>query len=485
MMAAYHKAGMHGMPAVFEYIFRRLPHNSGFCIFAGLDPLLDDLAELHFSESDISYLRSLGIFSEEFIEWIRGFRFEGEVYAPPEGSLVFPNETVLRVHAPIAQSQVVETLVLNRLNYQTLIATKAARCAATADGDPVVEFGLRRAQGPDGGISGARAAFIGGAAATSDVMAGKLFNIPVMGTHAHSWVMAFDSELESFREYLKAFPKNPVLLLDTYDTIESGLPNAIMAFSELRAEGHEVRAGVRLDSGDLAKLSKEVYRRLVEAGFPDPLIVASNELDEYLVADLKRQGAKVNSWGIGTKLVTGGNEPALGGIYKLVAVAHDGWENKMKLSNNPEKTTDPGIKMPCRFFSPKGEMLGDVMFLEEEDPCPDGLVTSCDRTVFERTKAFGPECSRKPLLEPVMREGKRLFGTRALQEVQSYARSQLETLPQEMQRLVNPEIYWIGISRTLAEKKSRAMREFWAGREAAPVEPTGPVAGEEEIGGEE
>jgi nicotinate phosphoribosyltransferase len=297
--------------------------------------------------------------------------------------------------------------------------------------------------------------------------------------------MAFDSELESFREYLKAFPKNPVLLLDTYDTIESGLPNAIMAFSELRAEGHEVRAGVRLDSGDLAKLSKEVYRRLVEAGFPDPLIVASNELDEYLVADLKRQGAKVNSWGIGTKLVTGGNEPALGGIYKLVAVAHDGWENKMKLSNNPEKTTDPGIKMPCRFFSPKGEMLGDVMFLEEEDPCPDGLVTSCDRTVFERTKAFGPECSRKPLLEPVMREGKRLFGTRALQEVQSYARSQLETLPQEMQRLVNPEIYWIGISRTLAEKKSRAMREFWAGREAAPVEPTGPVAGEEEIGGEE
>ena len=320
MMAAYYDSGMQDVPAVFEYIFRKLPHDFGFCIFAGLDPLLDDLAELHFSEDDLRYLRSLGIFSEKFIGAIRHFRFEGDVYAAPEGSLVFPNETVLRVHAPLAQAQVVETLVLNRLNYQTLIATKAARCAAAANGDPVVEFGLRRAQGPDGGISGSRAAFIGGASATSNVLAGKLFQIPVMGTHAHSWVMAFPNELDSFRAYVRAFPKNPVLLLDTYDTLESGLPNAITALGELRAQGREVRAGVRLDSGDLAKLSKEVHRRLEAAGFPNPLIVASNELDEYLIADMKRQGAKVNSWGVGTKLVTGGNEPALGGIYKLAAV---------------------------------------------------------------------------------------------------------------------------------------------------------------------
>jgi nicotinate phosphoribosyltransferase len=485
MMAAYYDAGIENVPAVFEYIFRRLPHNSGFCILAGLDQLLDDLEQLHFSESDIKYLRSLGIFSKPFLGWIRDFRFECDVYSAPEGSLVFPNETILRVHGPISQSQIVETLVLNRLNYPTLIATKAARCVAAAEGDPVIEFGLRRAQGPDGGVSGARAAFIGGASSTSNVMTGKLYDIPVMGTHAHSWIMAFDNELESFRAYVKTFPKNPVILLDTYDTLESGLPNAITVFKELRAKGYDVRASVRLDSGDIAKLSKEVYRQLVEAGFPNPLIVASNELDEYLVADIKRQGSKVNAWGIGTKLITGGSEPALGGIYKLAAVAdlkcttineHCPLLPKMKLSNNPEKTTDPGVKMPYRFYSSSGEMLGDVMFLEgSSDPGPSGKVVSHDRTVFERTKTFAESCNHQPLLTQVMSKGKRLFGLKTLRELQSYAKSQLETLPQEMQRLVNPEIYWVGLTRTLAEKKRAEMRAFWESREAKTIEPTGPV----------
>ena len=484
-MAAYYNAGMQNVPAVFEYIFRRLPHNFGFCIFAGLDPLLDDLANLHFSESDLDYLRSLGIFPDPFLEAMKDFRFEADVYSAPEGSLVFPNETILRVHGPLAQAQLVETLVLNRVNYQTLIATKAARCAAAANGDPVVEFGLRRAQGPDGGISGARAAYVGGAAATSNVMAGKLFGIPVMGTHAHSWVMAFDSELESFRAYVRAFPKNPILLLDTYDTLESGLPNAITAFKELRAKGYEVRAGVRLDSGDIAKLSKEVHRQLEEAGFPNPRIVASNELDEYLIADIKRQGAKVNSWGVGTKLVTGGDEPALGGIYKLVAVAGNSvWNIKMKLSNNPEKTTDPGVKMPYRFYSREGEMLGDVMFLEDGDREPVGRVISYDRMVFERTRVFDESTGRRPLLEPVMASGKRLFDPKPLPEIQAYARSQLETLPHEMQRLVNPEIYWVGLSQALADRKREAMRAFWAGRAARPTEPTSPAPGARDIGGE-
>jgi len=495
MMAAYYDAGMQDVPAVFEYMFRRLPHDTGFCVLAGLDPLLDDLANLRFSESDLAYLDSLGIFGNSFLEAMRSFRFEADVYSAPEGSLVFPNETILRVHGPLAQAQLVESLVLNRLNYQTLIATKAARCAAAANGDPVIEFGLRRAHGPDGGISGSRAAFIGGAVATSNVMAGKLFGIPVMGTHAHSWVMAFASELEAFRAYARAFPKNPVLLLDTYDTLESGLPNAITAFKELKARGHDIRAGVRLDSGDIAKLSKEVYRRLEEAGFPDPRIVASNELDEYLIADMKRQGAKVNSWGVGTKLVTGGDEPALGGIYKLVAVAEKECVEsgaavcplvaKMKVSNNPEKTTDPGVKMPYRALSCEGEMLGDVMFLEDGDPGPaEGRVVSYDRMVFEHTRVFGESADLQPLLVPVMRNGKRLFDRRPLTEVQAFARSQVEMLPHEMRRLVNPEIYWVGLSRALADHKREAMRAFWANREAKPTEPSGPMPGGKDIGGE-
>ena len=395
MMAAYYDSGMKDVPAVFEYIFRRLPRNSGYCVFAGLDPLLDDLSDLRFGESDLAYLKSTGIFSDRFIEEIRDFKFQGDVYSAPEGSLVFANETVLRVHGPLAEAQLVETLILNRLNYQTLVATKASRCVSASNGDPIVEFGLRRAQGPDGGVSGARAAFIGGAAGTSNVMAGKLFDIPVIGTHAHSWVMAFDSELEAFRAYVRTFPEHPILLLDTYDTLRSGLPNAITVFKELRAEGHDVRAGVRLDSGDLAKLSKEVYARLIEAGFPNPLIVASNELDEYLIADLKRQGAMINSWGVGTKLVTGGDEPALGGIYKLAAVADDdGWKIKMKVSDNIEKSTDPGVKMPHRFYSQDGTMQGDVMFLEDGDSGPAGRIVSFDRTVFEKKHVFGESAER-------------------------------------------------------------------------------------------
>ncbi|MEN6370475.1 MAG: nicotinate phosphoribosyltransferase [Armatimonadota bacterium] len=485
MMAAYYDSGMEDQQAVFEYIFRRLPRNTGFAIMAGLDPLLDDLEELHFSPDDLEYLRSLGIFAEEFIEAIKDFRFKCDVYAAPEGSLIFPNETICRVHGPLAQSQIIETLVLNRLNYQTLIATKAARCTAAAQGDPIVEFGLRRAQGPDGGISGSRAAYIGGARSTSNVIAGKLFGIPVMGTHAHSWVMAFDTELESFRAYVRAFPQNPVLLLDTYDTLESGVPNAIIALNELRAGGKPVRAGVRLDSGDIAKLSKEVHKRLEAAGFPDPLIVASNELDEYLIADMKRQGAKVNSWGVGTRLVTGGDEPALGGVYKLSAVFKEsGWDIKMKISNNAEKTTDPGVKMPYRFYSPEGEMLGDVMFLENEDAGPVGAIISHDRMVFERTRAFREAYERRPLLQQVMKNGKRLIKRKSVSEIQSYAKSQLKSLPAEMQRLINPEIYWVGLSETLAEKKRAAIKDFWAGKEAAPTEPGTATAGGQDIGGE-
>lgn len=486
MLAGYYDAGMQDVPAVFEYIFRRLPHDSGYCIFAGLDLLLDDLENLQFSVSDLAYLKRLGIFKDDFLEAIRSFRFECDVYAPPEGTLIFPNETILRVHGPLSQSQIVETLVLNRLNYQTLIATKASRCVAAAQGDPVVEFGLRRAQGPDGGISGSRAAIIGGAQSTSNVMAGKLFDVPVMGTHAHSWVMAFDTELEAFRAYARAFPNNPVLLIDTYDTLASGLPNAIAVFKELREKGFDPRGAIRLDSGDIAKLSKAVHAAFVDAGFPDPVIVASNELDEHLITEIKHQGAKVNSWGVGTKLITGGKEPALGGVYKLAAVGsslkdYSSLLAKMKISNNPEKTTDPGIKMPYRFYSSAGRMLGDVMFLEDDDDqVPQGEVVSHDRMIVEHTKSFSETCERKPLLKKVMSGGKRLFERRSLQEIQSYSQSQLEMLSPEIRRLVNPEIYWIGLSQTLAEMKRDEVRAFWTGRERVQEE----QLPRENIGGE-
>lgn len=460
MMAAYYHSGMQEMPAVFEYIFRKLTHNFGYCIFAGLDTLLDDLETLHFSESDIDYLRSLKIFDEEFLPSIRDFKFEGDVFAAPEGSLVFPYETILRVQAPIIQSQLIETLLLNRLNYQSLIATKASRCVIASQGDPIIEFGLRRAQGPDGGISGARAAFVGGAVSTSDVMAGKLFDIPVMGTHAHSWVMAFDSELESFRAYVKAFPKKPVLLIDTYDTLQSGLPNAIATFKELRKTCPDVRAGIRLDSGDIAGLSKEAHRQLEAAGFHDPLIVASGDLDEDMIAEIKRNGGKANSWGVGTKLITGGSEPALPGIYKLTAVEKDGeWINKMKISDTPAKMTDPGIKMPYRFYSGNGLMQGDVMFLDGSEP--EGLVESYDRVISDHRRFLETSEMTRLLLEPVMIKGKRLFPKRRLQDIQAYAKSELEKLPEESKRLSEPETYWVGLSQDLAEKKDDIIRAFW------------------------
>ena len=303
MMGGYWKTGRRDLRACFDYTFRDLPAHTGFAITAGLEQLLDTIENLRFTSQDLAYLSGLGTFDDGFLEYLESFHPRCTIHAVPEGTVVFPHEPVLQIEGPLIEAQLLETVVLNTLNFQTLIATKAARIRLACGSDDLVEFGLRRAQGPDGGLSGSRAAYIGGADGSSNVLAGKLFGIPVRGTHAHSWVMSFDSELEAFRAYAACYP-NPILLVDTYDTLTSGLPNAVTLFKELRAAGRPVRAAVRLDSGDLARLSKAAYRMFTEAGFPDPLIVASNELDEDLIADLKRQGARINSWGVGTHLIT-------------------------------------------------------------------------------------------------------------------------------------------------------------------------------------
>jgi nicotinate phosphoribosyltransferase len=462
MLAGYYAQNKQDTPAVFEYFFRSLPDHTGFAIFAGLSDLLDDLSHLRFSHNDLKYLESLRLFDSSFLEAIEDFHFQGDVWAPLEGTPIFPYEPIVRIHAPLAQAQVIETLLLCRLNYQTLIATKASRVKYAAGVDPVLEFGLRRAQGPDGGMSGTRAAIIGGCDSTSNALAGKCYDVQVVDTQAHSWIMSFPSELEAFRAYAAVFPEHLILLVDTYDTLSSGVPNAIQVFTELREKGWKGKPGIRIDSGDLARLSKEAHRMLAHAGFNDALIVASSDLDENLIADIKRQGAKVNVWGVGTKLMTGGREPALDGIYKLAAIYENGREvPKFKISDNPAKTTDPGMKMPIRLYDPKGFIAGDVIFREKDESWKSGGILSRDRMMLERIRSFPANCDRRSLLEPVMRGGKRLLPIKKLTEIRNYTHSQIIRIPVETQRLVNPQTYWVGLSESLADEKRGAIRSFW------------------------
>ncbi|MHB0913807.1 MAG: nicotinate phosphoribosyltransferase [Armatimonadota bacterium] len=451
MFAGYCACGRADEPAVFEYAFRRLPEQTGFAVFAGLDDLLDDLAGYKFSDEDIAYLASLDLFDARSLEAMRELRFSGDIWAPPEGTPVFPYEPVVRVHAPLAQAQLVETLLLCRLNYQTLIATKAARVRRAAGDDSVLEFGLRRAQGPDGGMSGTRAAIIGGCDSTSNAQAGKCLGVRVVGTQAHSWIMSFPTELAAFRAYASVFPEHLILLVDTYDTLASGVPNAIRVFSELRERGWTGRPGIRIDSGDLAELSIEARRMLSAAGFADTLIVASGDLDEYRMAEIKARGGKVDSWGVGTRLMTGGNEPALGGVYKLAEI--NGIPT-LKISDDPEKSTDPGVKMPVRFYS-DGIMQGDVLFTDES--WREGEVLSTDRA-DRNSRRFSGE--RRPLLLKAMAGGERLFPRKSVTEIRAYALSETRKLPEETRKLTNPLPYWVGLSETLAAEKRRAVESF-------------------------
>jgi len=461
MAAAAWKSGMDHREAVFHLLFRRAPFGGGFTIAAGLGTAIEYLRELRFTGEDLAYLGSLDassgepMFEPAFLEHLRSLDLRVDVDAVPEGTAIFPQEPLLRVSGPVVPCMLLETPLLDLINFQTLIATKAARVCLAAEGDPVLEFGLRRAQGVDGAVSAARAAYIGGCAATSDVLAGKLLDIPVRGTHAHSWVMLFDSEREAFADYAKAMPHNVVLLVDTYDSLQ-GVRNAIETGRWLRAQGREL-AGIRLDSGDLAWLSIESRRMLDEAGFTATVILASNELDENVIASLKQQGARIGAWGVGTRLVTGAEDAALGGVYKLSAVRKPGarWTGRIKLSEQSAKISVPGI-LQARRFTSAGEFAGDLIYDVEDGAPSRTLVDMLDVT---RRKTIAEGVPHEDLLVPVLRSGKLVYTPPPLAESRARTQLQLSRLHAGIKRFVNPHQYPVGLDPALHERRLRMILE--------------------------
>ena len=463
MAYGFWKVGQTQREAVYHLFFRRHPFRGGFTVACGLEPAMSFLERLRFSEEDLVYLESLEgndgrpLFERDFLDDLGRLEFRCDVDAVPEGTVVFPHEPLLRVKGPIIQAQIVETALLNLLNFQTLIATKAARVVGAAGEDPVLEFGLRRAQGIDGALAASRAAHVGGSSATSNVLAGKLFGIPVKGTHAHSWVMSFDDEVEAFRAYARAMPNNCVFLVDTYDSV-TGVERAAEVGKWLRQQGHEM-VGIRLDSGDLARLSIEARRILSEAGFPDAVIVASNDLDEHLVARLKERGATISVWGIGTRLVTAHDQPALGGVYKLAAVRdrpEEPWRYKMKLSEDPIKVSNPGV-LQVRRFELDGRYAGDVIYDEErgfgESRRP---VDPLDLTARAEIPA---EATFEDLLVPVFRGGRVVYRSPGIEAARNRARDQLSRLDAAVRRLTDPASYPVGLEAELGRLKRSLLEE--------------------------
>ncbi|MDW7671628.1 MAG: nicotinate phosphoribosyltransferase [Bacillota bacterium] len=456
MMKGYLESGVHEDLVVFDLFFRKNPFHNSYTIMAGVESLIDYINHLHFAEDDLAYLKSVG-FDDAFLQKLRDFRFSGDIWGVPEGTIMFPHEPVVRVKAPIFEAQLIESALLNIINFQSLIATKAARICSAAQGDPVFEFGLRRAQGADAALYGARSAYIGGCVATSNVLAGKMFGIPVVGTHAHSWVQKFETELESFQAYARSYPENCLLLVDTYNTVESGIPNAINVFRDLQDRGFKPK-GIRIDSGDIAYLSKVARRMLDDAGFPDTIIVASSDLDEDTIDSLKIQEARISHWGVGTNLITSSNWPALGGVYKLVAAQENGaLVPKIKISDNPEKITNPGLKKVTRIYDESGLFaLADLIMLEEES-----IDTSVPLTIFHpvytwKTKTFR-RFSLREMLEPYFLEGKLVYERRTAQEIRATVRNELDSLWPEYKRLQKPQLYKVDLSRKLWDLKHELM----------------------------
>jgi len=459
MLAGYHEKGMCESPAVFDLFFRTPPFQGGYAVFAGLDTALHYLSDLRFTDDDLAYLSSLNIFKPAFLQYLKEFRFRGRVTALPEGTVVFPREPLITVEAPLAQAQLVETALLNMINFQTLVATKAARITIAAEGGEVVEFGLRRAQGPDGGLSEVRGAYIGGARSTSNVWAGKKLGVPVKGTHAHSWIMAFPDELSAFRAYADVFPDSSVLLVDTYDTLKSGMPNAILVARELRDKGHRL-LGVRLDSGDLAYLSREARRMLDEAGFPEVKILASNELDEFIIRSLREGGGRVDIYGVGTRLATchGEGGGALGGVYKLVS--YNG-RPTLKVTSDISKSTIPARKRLLRVVSGEGRFLMDVMCREEETLRPGDVVY--DPTNPLRNKPIPAGSLLEEIRSVVMEAGETTVPSPSLDEMADRCLEQLRRLPEGVLRLENPHIYKVSMSRGLHELRTQLIEEVQRG----------------------
>ena len=450
---------------VFDVFFRSNPFGSGYSIAAGLDQVIDYIKNLHFSYEDVDYLRSLGMFSEDFLQYISGFHFSGSIYAIPEGTVIFPKEPLLKVIAPIMEAQLVETAILNIINHQSLIATKASRVVYAAQGDGIMEFGLRRAQGPDAGLYGARAAVIGGCVGTSNVLAGQMFDVPIMGTHAHSWIMSFKDEYTAFKEYAKLYPHACTLLVDTYDTLKSGVPNAIRVFREMREEGIHPRSyGIRLDSGDLAYLSKKARKMLDDAGFPDAVIAASNDLDEMLIHDLKMQGAKITSWGVGTNLITSKGCPSFGGVYKLAAIRKPDGEfaPKIKISENTEKITNPGNKTIFRVYDKEtGKIRADLIcFADETFDTDQDLLLFDPNATWKKTRLPGGSYRMQEILKPVFVNGECVYESPSVMEIAAYCRREKETLWDETKRLFYPHRVYVDLSQKLYDTKEMLLNEM-------------------------
>jgi len=461
MMQGYFKNNKADQIVVFDLFFRSNPHEGSFSVAAGLQQIIEYINSLCFSSEDIDYLKSLNVFSPDFIDYLKNFRFEGDIYSVEEGTIIFPNEPILKVIAPIFQAQLIETALLNIFNHQSLIATKASRVKWAAGSDAVLEFGLRRAQGPDAGVLGARAAVIGGCDATSNVLAGKKFKIPVKGTHAHSWVMSFDSEIESFRKYAELYPDACLLLVDTYDTLRSGVPNAIKVFQELKEKGINSKSyGIRLDSGDLSYLSKMARKMLDEAGFKDAIISASSDLDEYLIRDLKLQGSQITLWGVGTHLITSKGCPSFGGVYKLAAIkSGDDYISKIKISENPDKVTNPGNKKIYRIYGKEsGKIIADLIALEHEvfeESSP--IVLFDPQNTWKKKKLEPGTFTLRSLLIPIFINGKCVYQSPETFDIKANCEKELSTLWDESRRLVNPQTVIINLSKELYDLKHQML----------------------------
>lgn len=454
MAYAYWKSGKGEQEAVFNLFFRKHPFQSGFTIAAGLDYVVDYCKNFQFNKEDIAYLAGMKgkdgqpVFAQGFLEYLSQMKFSCDIDAVEEGTVVFPNTPLVRVKGPLIQCQLLETPLLNIINFQSLIATKAARINLSAKGEPVLEFGLRRAQGIDGGLAASRAAYIGGCASTSNVMAGKLFGIPVSGTHAHSWIMSFETEVEAFEAYADAFPDQCIFLVDTYDTV-NGIKNAIKVGDGLRSKGKEM-VGIRIDSGDLAYFSNVAREMLDEAGFPDAKIVASNDLDENIITSLKGQESSINVWGVGTKLVTAFDQPALGGVYKLSAIRdkNGSWEPKIKVSQQSLKINIPGLHTVKRFFS-KGKAVADMIYLEDQELNPQAALIIDPNDPTRRKRLMPAFYQEEVLLKPIFTKGELDYTLPTIAEIRERVQNQLNSLDKTHKRLVNPHLYPIGLEENL------------------------------------
>ena len=458
MANGYFELGKADEISYFDVFYRKVPDGGGFAIAAGLEQVIEYIKNLKFTEEDIAFLKSKNLFSKEFLDYLRTFRFTGDIYAVPEGTPIFPGEPIMTICAPSVEAQFIETYVLLCLNHQSLIATKANRIVRAAQGRPVMEFGARRAQGSDGAILGSRAAYIGGCAATACAISDKEFGIPATGTMAHSWVQMFDTEYEAFESYCKIYPDNATLLVDTYDVLKSGIPNAIKAFDNVLKPLGIKKCGIRLDSGDITYLSKKARKMLDEAGYTECKIVVSNSLDEIIIRDLMLQGARIDVFGVGERLITAKSNPVFGGVYKLVAVEKDGGIiPKIKISENPEKITNPHFKKVYRIFDNEtGTAVADQLCVYDEVIDENEPLELFDPIQVWKTKLV-TNYTAKELLVPIFKGGECVYESPSIQEIQSYCKAQIMTLWDEVKRFENPHRYYVDLSRKLWDIKQELL----------------------------